>query len=169
MPRSRRNRQAGGRGPKMERDGERPAGVPASVNQGDAGNSHSEDNTDMTQEQTNMEQPIEAPPVEAQRNDAPPAQPAHDPRRRLRELLAIPERDRSDPVWDEIISLEIETAPGNRAVSPQNEGRHQEPGRRQEQQGRRPEQQARRQDAGSRPKPGQRFFKKRKRGPGAPT
>jgi hypothetical protein len=125
----------------------------------------------MTQEQTNMEQPVEAPPVETQRNDAPPPQPAHDPRRRLRELLAIPERDRSDPVWDEIISLEIETAPGNRAVSPQNEGgRHQEPGRRQDQQGRRPEQQqARRQDAGSRPKPGQRFFKKRKRGPGAPT
>ena len=89
----------------------------------------------------------------------------------LRELLAIPERDRSDPVWDEIISLEIETAPGNRAVSPQNEGggRHQEPGRRQEQQGRRPDQQARRQDPASRPKSGGRFFKKRKRGPGAST
>jgi len=126
----------------------------------------------MTQEQPNMEQPIEAAPVETQRNDAPPAQPAHDPRRRLRELLAIPERDRSDPVWDEIISLEIETAPGNRAVSPQNEGsgRHQEPGQqRQQQQGRRDGQQARRQDPGSRPKPGARFFKKRKRGPGAPA
>jgi hypothetical protein len=122
----------------------------------------------MTQEQPNMEQPTEALPVETQRNDAPPAQPAHDPRRRLRELLAIPERDRSDPVWDEIISLEIETAPGNRAVSPQNEGgRHQEPGR--QQQGRRGDQQARRQDSGARPKPGARFFKKRKRGPGAPA
>ncbi len=121
----------------------------------------------MNEEQPTMEQPVEAPSVEAQRNE-PHQPPAHDPRRRLRELLAIPERDRSDPVWDEIISLEIETAPGNRAVSPQQEGgRHQEPGR--QQQGRRPEQQARRQDQGSRPKPGQRFFKKRKRGPGAPA
>jgi len=124
----------------------------------------------MNEEQPSMEQPVETPPVEAQRNEQ-HAPPAHDPRRRLRELLAIPERDRTDPVWDEIISLEIETAPGNRAVSPQQEGgggRHQEPGR--QQQGRRPEQQqARRQDPGSRPKPGQRFFKKRKRGPGAPA
>lgn len=37
-----------------------------------------------------------------------------DPRRRLRELLAIPERDRSDAQWDEIIELEIQLAPGNR-------------------------------------------------------
>ena len=138
------------------------------VRGGDAGNRHSGDNTVMNEEQPSMEQPADAPPVEAHQHPAPPA---HDPRRRLRELLAIPERDRSDPVWDEIISLEIETAPGNRAVSPQNEGggRHQEPGRRQEQQGRRPDQQARRQDPASRPKSGGRFFKKRKRGPGATT
>lgn len=43
-------------------------------------------------------------------NESPP----QDPRRRLRELLSIPERDRSDPQWDEIIELEITLAPGNR-------------------------------------------------------
>jgi hypothetical protein len=32
----------------------------------------------------------------------------------LRELLAIPERDRTDEQWDEIVELEIQTAPGNR-------------------------------------------------------
>ena len=120
----------------------------------------------MNDEQPNMEQPAEAPPMEAQRKENHPAPQGFDPRRRLRELLAIPERDRSDPVWDEIISLEIETAPGNR-LSP-NESRHQEPSRQQQQQGRRGDQQARRQDGGgARPKSGARFFKKRKRGPGA--
>lgn len=44
--------------------------------------------------------------------------PPLDPRRRLRELLAIPERDRSDEQWDEIIELEISMAPGNREVGP---------------------------------------------------
>ena len=43
---------------------------------------------------------------------APPPPP--DPRRRLRELLAIPERDRTDAQWDEINELEIQLAPGNR-------------------------------------------------------
>lgn len=38
-----------------------------------------------------------------------------DPRRRLRELLSVPERDRSDAQWDEINELEIQLAPGNRA------------------------------------------------------
>jgi hypothetical protein len=37
-----------------------------------------------------------------------------DPRRRLRELLAIAERDRTDAQWDEINELEIQLAPGNR-------------------------------------------------------
>lgn len=37
-----------------------------------------------------------------------------DPRRRLRELLAVPERERTDEQWDEIIALEIQLAPGNR-------------------------------------------------------
>jgi hypothetical protein len=49
---------------------------------------------------------------------------------RLRELLAIPERDRSDAVWDEIIELEISLAPGNRASGPQGDGgRRHDPGR----------------------------------------
>ncbi|NMQ04821.1 hypothetical protein E4Q08_05885 [Candidatus Accumulibacter phosphatis] len=43
-------------------------------------------------------------------NDSPP----QDPRRRLRELLAIPERDRTDEQWDELIEIEITLAPGNR-------------------------------------------------------
>lgn len=45
-----------------------------------------------------------------------PAPPPFDPRRRLRELLAIPERDRTDAQWDEINELEIQLAPGNRAA-----------------------------------------------------
>ena len=76
-------------------------------------------------EQPDPEQPVEAKPLDP---------PSPDPRRRLRELLAIPERDRTDEVWDEIASLEIELAPGNRAASPQADpGRSQEPVRRQEQ------------------------------------
>ncbi len=39
---------------------------------------------------------------------------AIDPRRRIRELQAIPERDRTDEQWDELNELEIRTAPGNR-------------------------------------------------------
>ena len=42
------------------------------------------------------------------------APPANDNKRRLRELLSIPERDRTDEQWDEIIELEIQLAPGNR-------------------------------------------------------
>lgn len=52
--------------------------------------------------------PQPAPVVEAR-----PPQPV-DPRRRLRELLSIPERDRTDEQWDEINELEIQLAPGNR-------------------------------------------------------
>jgi hypothetical protein len=37
-----------------------------------------------------------------------------DMRRRIRELMSIPERDRSDAEWDELNELEIRTAPGNR-------------------------------------------------------
>ena len=35
-------------------------------------------------------------------------------RARLRELLAIPDRDRTDAEWDELNELEILLAPGNR-------------------------------------------------------
>ena len=44
----------------------------------------------------------------------PPAPQPIDNRRRLRELLSVPERDRTDEQWDEIIELEIQLAPGNR-------------------------------------------------------
>lgn len=37
-----------------------------------------------------------------------------DTRRRLRELLSIPESVRTDAQWDEIIELEVQLAPGNR-------------------------------------------------------
>jgi len=37
-----------------------------------------------------------------------------DPRRRLRELLAVPEHERTDAQWDEINVLEIQFAPGNK-------------------------------------------------------
>jgi hypothetical protein len=52
-----------------------------------------------------------------------PAPAAFDPRRRIRELLSIPERDRTDAEWDELNELEIQTAPGNRASNqPANAG-----------------------------------------------
>ena len=52
--------------------------------------------------------------TEEQTNPAPVAPAPPDPRRRLRDLLSIPERDRTDAQWDEIIELEIQLAPGNR-------------------------------------------------------
>lgn len=42
------------------------------------------------------------------------------PRRRLQELLAIPERDRTDAQWDEINELEITLASANRADNAQD-------------------------------------------------
>jgi hypothetical protein len=41
-----------------------------------------------------------------------------DPRRRLRELRSIPERDRTDAQWDELNEPEIQFAPGNRIDGP---------------------------------------------------
>jgi hypothetical protein len=123
----------------------------------------------MNEEQPPKEPLVVAPVVDAPKNEAHSGEhQSQDPRRRLRELLAVPDRDRTDAIWDEIIALEIQLAPGNRAVSPQAEvGRRQDSGgRRPEQQGRRPEQ-ARGQEQ-SRNKPATRFFKKRKRGPGTP-
>lgn len=55
---------------------------------------------------SNPETPPENPPVAAP--------PPSDNRRRLRELLSVAERDRTDEQWDEIIELEIQLAPGNR-------------------------------------------------------
>jgi hypothetical protein len=127
----------------------------------------------MSEEQTSSQQPADEPLIEAPHSEPPPVEPPlHDARRRLRELLAIPERDRSDAVWDEIINIEIDLAPGNRASAPQGDnGRRQDPGQRQHQ-GRRPDQQAQRpgqnQNPAARKKQGKRFFQKRKRGPGLP-
>lgn len=50
-------------------------------------------------------------PVSDQRMNKP--QPT-SPRRRLQELLAIPDHDRTDEEWDELNELEISLAPGNR-------------------------------------------------------
>jgi hypothetical protein len=58
-----------------------------------------------------LENEANASPVQVQA----PAPAAFDPRRRIRELLSIPERDRTDAEWDELNELEIQTAPGNRA------------------------------------------------------
>lgn len=52
----------------------------------------------------------------------PPSPPPFDPRRRIRELQSIPERDRTDAEWDELNELEIQTAPGNRAGNQQPMG-----------------------------------------------
>jgi hypothetical protein len=61
-------------------------------------------------------------------NDSAP----QDPRRRLRELLAIPERDRTDEQWDEIIEIEITLAPGNReSERPLDRQPDRQPGKRQ--------------------------------------
>ena len=45
------------------------------------------------------------------------------PRQRLQALLAVPERQRTEAEWDELIELEIMLAPGNRAGAP-DQGRH---------------------------------------------
>jgi hypothetical protein len=119
----------------------------------------------MNEEQPDKASPVEAPPAETPIVENKPREPGpQELARRLRELLAIPERERSDPVWDEIIGLEIQLAPGNRASAPQGDlGRSQDHGRRQDG-GRRPEQQRRPDQAPGGAKPGKRFFKKSRRG-----
>ncbi len=66
-----------------------------------------------------MENPFKyAPEILA---DLPPIDstpPIFDPRKRLKALLSIPERDRTDEQWDEIVELEIQLAPGNRTGAP---------------------------------------------------
>lgn len=131
---------------------------------------YSSDNANMNEEHPMEQTPVEVAPAEQPaaepvRNEPPPP----DPRRRLRELLAIPDHQRTDAIWDEIIELEICLAPGNRIQGAP--GLQPEPGRRQQGpgqgQGRRPEQ-PRRQDSTPGAKPAKRFFKKAKRPPGAP-
>lgn len=121
----------------------------------------------------NDEQPIEQPSALPASGEQPAAEPVRneppqqDPRRRLRELLAIPDHQRTDAIWDEIIELEICLAPGNR-VQPGTQPS--DPGRRPPGQGQgRRQDQARRQDQPpGTSKPSKRFFKKSKRPPGAP-
>lgn len=52
---------------------------------------------------------------------------------RLRELLAIPERQRTDAQWDEIIEIEISQGPkkpsGNNTRSDAQDGKRQQPKR----------------------------------------
>ena len=48
------------------------------------------------------------------------------PRRRLQELLSIPDNQRTDEQWDELNELEIKLAPGNR--DPGNREDHGEQG-----------------------------------------
>jgi hypothetical protein len=50
-----------------------------------------------------------------------PTQPT-SPRRRLQELLAIPDSQRTDEQWDELNELEIKLAPGNRESSSDGNG-----------------------------------------------
>ena len=79
----------------------------------------------MNEKQPTTEQPIEAPLEEVQGNEPQPVEPqVPDPRRRLRELLAIRDSERTDALWDEIIGLEIQLAPGNRASTPQADSDH---------------------------------------------
>ena len=49
------------------------------------------------------------------------------PRRRLQELLAIPERQRTDAQWDEINELEIKLASANREDAPEQGARREAP------------------------------------------
>jgi hypothetical protein len=123
----------------------------------------------MNEEPHTTEQPVEAQHTEAQPNEASlPESQSQNPSRRLRELLAIPDRDRTDALWDEIIGLEIDLGPGNRALLSQADaGDRQQPGRRQEA-GRR-QTQARQQQPAFGAKPGRRFTKKPRRGRGTPT
>ncbi len=55
---------------------------------------------------------------ESNANPAPAPNPTQAPRQRLKELLAIPERTRTDAEWDEINELEISLAQGNREGGP---------------------------------------------------
>jgi hypothetical protein len=64
----------------------------------------------------NDQNPENPPPIQQS------ALPANDNRRRLRELLSIPERDRTDEQWDEIVELEIQLAPGNRISASEHGG-----------------------------------------------
>lgn len=122
----------------------------------------------MIEDTPGTDQSVEPKPVDPQQGESQPPEPQRatpelqDPRRRLRELLAIPERDRSDAHWDEMIELEIQLAPGNRAQEQRAAvGQRQEPGRRQDA-GRRPDQ-VRRKESGAGSTSTKPFIKKPRR------
>jgi len=73
---------------------------------------------DPIQQNEQAAEPLEQPELQESPRAQPVTEPTHvpsfDPRRRLRELLSIPEGQRTDPQWDELIELEIQMAPGNR-------------------------------------------------------
>jgi hypothetical protein len=52
---------------------------------------------------------------------------SNSPRERLRELLAIPDRQRTDEQWDELNDLEIRLASGNREDGPDQGNRRNMP------------------------------------------
>lgn len=64
-------------------------------------------------------------PQQPQQPPQQPPQPA-SPQRRLQELRAIPERDRTDAQWDELNEIEIMLASANRAGGPDPNIRHQD-------------------------------------------
>ena len=74
------------------------------------------DNARMDENEKPVAPPVAQPsaPMQSSAPEPAPAAPTFDPRRRLRELLSVPESQRSDPQWDEIIELEVQLAPGNR-------------------------------------------------------
>ncbi len=56
-------------------------------------------------------------------NDSQPPSASPSPRARLQELLAIPDRNRTDAEWDELNELEIALASGNRPGAPEPQSR----------------------------------------------
>ncbi len=70
----------------------------------------------MAENDNNEQNGNEALPPQQQ---APQQQPAPSGKQRLRELLAIPERQRTDAEWDELNELEISLAQGNREGGPE--------------------------------------------------
>lgn len=81
----------------------------------------------MAENDNNEQNGNEALPPQQQ---APQQQQVPSGKQRLRELLAIPERQRTDAEWDELNELEISLAQGNREGAPEPQQ-----GNRQKQQG----------------------------------
>jgi hypothetical protein len=65
--------------------------------------------------------PEPAPAPQPQQTYTPPPM---SPRARMQQLLAIPDRNRTDAEWDELNELEIGLAVGNRIGGPEPQNRH---------------------------------------------